>query len=458
MDYNAMLVPLYKNSKTASDGTSAVTSDLDPTLLHRPTGKYNQFFSDAEVNRVKYLAISRSSNLHSCKPKFKFYFGTTAQDFLGVSLLDENLERIEGTDIAVNVDKWLLGDNSANFFDFQIVAVRSTKDNPLKDQLFLFASGHTGTYSFPIDIRRIPPVASSNHNTIPWNSKVKGQIIPLSQEYQYGYGFQVRFVDDPGRFNKFKLATRPDRLFQFRGVDRGKNFHIFESSNGETFMEAWPHGFDKPHANSHFTIPINLLNLFPGRELRHGKGKRAQVLFQEVVESKNGTPKHSFKNATPKHERPNVKFRGTSQIIDMVLVGRRVKVGISHTVSEELKGKTYKRVYLSQFYAFLPDQPFNIIALSGHFCFNHMHENDVGYSAQWISERPTGNRTAPILVLSESFRCPAITFASGITDMIGHDGNHAIITYGWDDCYSRSIIVSKIKMEALLVGWNSDMQ
>ena len=127
----------------------------------------------------------------------------------------------------------------------------------------------------------------------------------------------------------------------------------------------------------------------------------------------------------------------------MVLVGRRVKVGISHTVSDELKGKTDNRVFLSQFYAFLPDPPFETIALSGHFCFNYMHEHDVGYSAQWISERPTDDRTSPIMVLSESFRCPAITFASGITEMIGHDGNHVIITYGVDDCYSRSIIVSK---------------
>lgn len=476
MDYNAMLLPLYKNTNNTSTSTVssvggdfAFSSDLDPILLDRLTGKYHPFFSDAEVKRVKYLSISRTSNLHSCKPKFKFHFGTIPQDFLGLSLLDENLARIEGTDVAINADNWLLGKLSATFFDFQIVAVRSTKENPLKDQLFLFVSGHIGTFSLPIDIRRTPPaVLASKYDAISWDSKVRGKAIPLSHEYQYGDGFQVKFMDDPGRFNTFKLGYRADRLFADRGVDHGKNFHIFESSSGETFMEAWPHGYDARFGghddgqrNTHYTIPINFfasnyepsseLSLFHGREFRRVKGKRPQAFFQEAVESKNGTPKNSFKNDIPKHERPRKKFRGTSQIIDMVLMGKDVKVGISHTVSEEQEGRTEKRVYLSHFYAFLPDPPFEIIAVSGHFCFNHMHESDVGHSEQWISERPIDNRTAPILVLGDYFRCPIITFASGMTEMIGN-GHNAIITYGVNDCYSRSIIVPKKKIEMLLLG------
>jgi hypothetical protein len=475
MDYNAMLLPLYKNSNittttVSNDGDFSVSSDLDPILLDRLTGKYHPFFSDAEVKRVKYLSISRTSNLHSCKPKFKFRFGTVPQDFLGLSLLDENLARIEGTDIAINADKWLLGNRSATFFDFQIVAVRSTKENPLKDQLFLFATGHLGTFSLPIDIRRTPPAAlASRYDAISWDSKVKGEAVPFSHEYQYGDGFQVKFMDNPGRFINSRGEMREDRLFTDRGVDRGKNFHIFESSSGETFMEVWPHGYDARRIDgdegrprdTHWTIPINFfastyepsseLSLFHGREFRNMKGKRPQVVFKEAVQSKKGTPRYSFKNEMPKHERPYMRFRGTSQIIDMVLMGEHVKVGISHTISEEQEGRTEKRVYLSHFYAFLPDPPFEIIAVSGHFCFNHMHENDAGHSAQWISERPIDNRTTPILVMGEYFRCPVITFASGMTEMIG-DGNNAIITYGVNDCYSRSIVVPKKKIEMLLSG------
>jgi len=113
---------------------------------------------------------------------------------------------------------------------------------------------------------------------------------------------------------------------------------------------------------------------------------------------------------------------------------------------------TDKRAYLSQFYAFHPYPPFDIVAISGHSCFNHMNENDIGYSAQWISARPIKNRTAPILIKSENYRCPIITFASGMNEMIGHKGENVIISYGVNDCYSRSIVVPKKKIEMLLLG------
>jgi hypothetical protein len=85
-----------------------------------------------------------------------------------------------------------------------------------------------------------------------------------------------------------------------------------------------------------------------------------------------------------------------------------------------------------------------------------MLETDDGYSAQWVSERAMTNRTAPIMVHDEEIRCPLITFASGMTEMIGRDGNNVIITYGVDDCYSRSIIVPKKKIELLLLGQVQD--
>lgn len=157
MDYNAMLIPLYRNIQ----GTDNLVSDFDSIILDQLTGKYHPYFSGHDANQVKYLSITRSSNLHACKPRFKFSFGTLAQDYLGISLLDENLQRIQGTDIAINVDKWILGNMTAVFHDFRLEAVKSTKGKNLNDQFFLLASGHLGTYGFPIDIRRVPPGGSS---------------------------------------------------------------------------------------------------------------------------------------------------------------------------------------------------------------------------------------------------------------------------------------------------------
>jgi len=482
MDYNAMLIPLYKNVKVIDDAggstSTKIMSDLDPSLLDHLTGKYHSYFSDEEVNRVKYLSISRTSNLHACKPRFEFHFGTLAQDFIGISLLDDHLQRIEGTDIAINFDKWVVGNMTAIFHDFRVVAAKSTRGKDLKDQLFLTTSGHLGTYLFPMDIRRMPPVSAESVQK-PWNTKLKGAAVPRSSEFQYGSGMEVRFVDDPGRFADKRVYSRGDLLFKDRGLDRGKNFHFFESSEGKTYMEMWPHGYNDPGQrkrpfNSHVAVPVDFfsssfeplspMNAFPGRREKFVKGKRKQVEFLDEIRSLNGdpTPKRSFDNEVPKHLRPNMKFRGTSQIIDMTLNGAPFKVGISHSVAEGWIDKetnerhTDHRTYLSQFYAFSPDPPFEVVAITGHFCFNHMLETDDGYSAQWVSERAMTNRTAPIMVHDEEIRCPLITFASGMTEMIGRDGNNVIITYGVDDCYSRSIIVPKKKIELLLLGQVQD--
>eukprot|EP00594_Rhizosolenia_setigera_P015639 CAMPEP_0178963536 /NCGR_PEP_ID=MMETSP0789-20121207/15091_1 /TAXON_ID=3005 /ORGANISM="Rhizosolenia setigera, Strain CCMP 1694" /LENGTH=234 /DNA_ID=CAMNT_0020648041 /DNA_START=189 /DNA_END=893 /DNA_ORIENTATION=+ len=204
------------------------------------------------------------------------------------------------------------------------------------------------------------------------------------------------------------------------------------------------------------------LNLFANRTFEKQKGKRYASVFHDAVESQNRSPKFSFKTHTkryPKHERPKLRFRGTSQIIDMTLstdiLGTKekkvVKVGISHSVTEGIANYTDKRAYLSQFYAFSPDPPFEVLAISGSFCFNHMNDHDVGYHKQWISKRPVENRTAPILIMNQTYSCPVITFATGMTEMIGDEKN-VIITYGVNDCYSRSIVVPKKKIEMLLFG------
>ena len=466
MDYNAFLIPLYNNKGSPNEKNNDSTSkkfesDLDPSLLDSISGRYHSYFSDEDANKVKYLSISRSSNIHSCKPKFKFRQNTLHQGYFGLSLLDENLSRIDGTDIAINVNKWLLGNMTDSFHDFYVVPTRTSERNPYKDQFFLFVSSHIGTFAFPIDIRRAPPSLDSTKLNV-WNTKLNSKVIPPSSYFQYGDGIQVRFMDNPDRFSKRKSYVRTDVFYKERGIDRGKNFHVFESTSGETYMEMWPYG--QIPGNSHVTVPINFfaskfmphseLNLFPNREFKYVKGRRFESIFKDEIKSLNGCPDRSFQTKLPKHERSGKRFRGTSTIIDMELNSKKVKVGISHTVSEHQAGFTDKRAYLSNFYAFLPDPPFEIVAISGSFCFNHMHEDDVNYSSQWVSARPIHNRTAPILIMNETYRCPIITFASSMIEKIGNDGKDVIITYGVNDCYSRSIIVSKKKIEILLLGKN----
>lgn len=462
-DFNGLLIPLYKNGNNTD--SSILESDWDPALLDYITGRYHPYFTKEQVNKVKYLSINRMSNVHSCKPKFKFGYGPKWANYMGISLLDENLSLIEGTDVAVDIDKWLLNNekDTSIFADYYVVAVRSSRNNPLRDQLFLFASSHLGTVSMPFDIRRVPPVNKlPQYREISWNTKLKSKPVTPLSEFQYGDGLQIRFMDNPGHRDT-------DTYFLERGVHRGKNFHMFESSNGETFLELGPHGYPKNMA--HITTPINFyanefapsakLTLFEKREIKNIKelGPKPSIVLSPITESKKGNPQWSFKSDIPLLDRPRkpklklpyIKYRGTSQIIDFHLRGKDVKVGISHSVAEE-SAITDKRAYLSQFYAFSPESPFEIVALSGYFCLNHMHEEDIGYSTHWISERPVENRTAPIKILNETYSCPITTFIVGFTEMIGSGGKDTIITYGVNDCYSRSIIVPKKKIEMLLLG------
>jgi len=453
-DYNPVLLPLYRNRE---NGTLA--SDLHIELLDHLTGRYHPDFSNADADQVKYLAISRIDSIHSCGPSIRLNFSSRekkGQNYLGLSLLDENLTAIKGADVAINIGLWILRqDRSYDFMDFYIYSARTTKGLAYKDQLFLAASGQTSTFLFPFDVRRVPQSASVSaspnktlysHFDDSWNTKVKGSPIPMdNDEMMYGTGLQVRFMDD------LRDKKRNGGLLYHKGpgLDTGKNYHFFESSNGTTFIENWP-------KSPHRTRPINFfasvfasykddVNYFPGRIM---KGKSTEYPQKEIQNNARSEPTTSFKSHRVMHVKDRFRDRGTSCCVDMTLNGnQQVKVGIIH-------GKVKPRAYLSKFYAFHPDPPFEIFASTGWFCLGHMREDDIGFASQWISQRTHANRTAPILVEGAAgiTTCPAVSFASGITEMIGHRGENIIISYGLNDCYSRSLIVPKKKIELLLLG------
>ena len=195
---------------------------------------------------------------------------------------------------------------------------------------------------------------------------------------------------------------------------------------------------------SAFTSSKNDVDYFPG-STRHWTNP---IYPQEEIKSGKKEPKESFDSLKVFHAKPNQGiYRGTACCVDITLNGnQQVKVGVLHSVVKP-------RAYLNKFYAFLPDPPFDQVAVTGWFCLSHMLENDIGFASQWISRRISSNRTAPSFIQKVGLsNCPKITFVSGITEMIGHDGENIIISYGVNDCYSRSLIVPKKKIEMLLLG------
>ena len=131
--------------------------------------------------------------------------------------------------------------------------------------------------------------------------------------------------------------------------------------------------------------------------------------------------------------------RGTACCIDIEVkedtVSETYKVGISHSSSN------YE--YVSRFYAFNAKRPpFELVALSGPFCLG------------FVNRERDRNAESQIYVLTDKKRlgkydCPKISFLSGIIDF-QKDPRYAVISYGVNDCYSRSIVVEKRKIVSLL--------
>lgn len=437
-EYNPSIIPL--------------TSDWDETLLSYITGRYHPEISDEEADKVKYIYVARASNLHSCGGEVrKFDNPTKEQSYLSLALLDEDLQAIPGAS-AVFLPYYELFPkcyqvNTLSVFqDYQIIVMRSSKDNPKKDQLFLYGSDR-GSHIFPIDIRRVPNATNDVTN---WKTKIKSKTFAkmihdekeLSHLY-YGQGLQVRFMDD-----LFPIEERGkcDAYLRYHAADVKKNYHFFEipDENGingvSTYMELRPHWTretrkvnfyaEKFEKHTDWELVIN------GTYINRVKGKRSEI---DVVKnlSRRGEAKEQFSAIQTSWEEE--KGRGTACCVDIDLDDKKsFKVGISHAT---IKGKGY----VSRFYAFCPKAPhFHIVAMSGPLCFSGMDKQDKNFESQIFNVDSNSLNDN-----STWYECPKVTFASDIAEY-QKDRNYVIISYGVGDCYSRSVVVSKSRINELL--------
>eukprot|EP00980_Cylindrotheca_fusiformis_P006202 scaffold1327_cov124-Cylindrotheca_fusiformis.AAC.6 len=410
-EYNPTILPLYKNGP---DGT--IVSDLDQKLLDDITGRYHPGFSDAEADEVQYLLVTRSSNHYpKCIPGGYKKGIDSPYDWVnypGLALLDKNLQPIAGADVLIDIEKYYFKrKNTRTFQDFSIFAARTTKSNKKKDHLFLMTNG---VMVLPIAIRRVPP--GNDLDESDWQTKIEGPRI--QQDTMYGTGLQVRMT----RPGKPKAAL----------IKSGKNMHVFESSEGMMQLEVWPHS---DHVVSTVNFFWDSFSTFRDYTLE----------LQETVKIPDGNRSASLLSNLPRGV-PTVgpANRGTGCCADLTLSdGRTVKLGISHLVVKGLK-------YLHRFYAFVPEKPFQVLSLSGLFCLGDIASEDRDSTHHWISQRHDIFKPKQTTIGSKNYDCPSITFATGITNMIGHGDNYIIISYGVNDCYSRSIMVHKKKIEMLL--------
>ncbi len=459
-------MPLFK---TLPNGTTI--SDIDDKLLSYLTGTYHPSFTDEDANKVVYISVERSTNHHSCGVQLRRANHTSAEQCLfAFALLDYKLQPIPGAEVVVDLDHYILWrhinitkkESDICFFnDVTMFAARSTKNNPKKDQLFLMSSNvQDGTAIFPIDIRRTPHFTEDDEG---WDTKLVGSPLP-KEMYEdgtlYGEGLQLRLVEE-GK-NKAYVRGRFHRFIDTFGgyVDYEKNYHAFEASDGVIWLETNP---VFPHSTSMTNFffekglsRLDQINFFPNTTLSRktrflrrqtNKNRGAAVRF-EMYRKPERT---SFSTISAKEIVQPYKrdFRGTACCIDLHIDadGKQntlVKVGLGHSVT--WKG----RAYLSFFYAFLPYPPFHVVAYSGYFCLGGMKVSDNGVADHWMSQQ-IGVFNQTMSVLNQTYNCPVITFASSMVPLVGDDGK-VIVSYGVNDCYSRSIVIPKEKIRMLLEG------
>lgn len=453
--------PPFDGSQTAliefNPSLLPLTSDLDDKLLDYITGRSHPDISNEEAKKAKYLSIARASNgPHSCGAHMQRYdHGAREHTYLSLALLDDDLQPIPHASAIVHAYQAMLPEcynrrpkMMSPMHDHQVIAARSTRGNPKKDQLFLIVS-NANSMIFPIDIRRVPAPTNSGEG---WQTKMTNDPVPMiptksNEHVFYGSGLQVRFM----RNVRPKDQKECQLVLNSNSIDRRKNYHFFDVPDPEGAVDPLTYVELRPHWNRNLR-KVNFYaekfdefedwDLVPGGKFEslHNDGarKRDDVIVNQF---KVGEPKEQWKE-----DRTKLHFmegRGTACCVDINFeTNHTFKVGISHTLA---KG----RGYIHRFYAFSQNPPrFLTVAISGPFCLGGLNkEKDMNAELQ-IFPSPDNPRKR-LNVTNEIFDCPHITFASGIVEYSA-DKDYVVISYGVNDCYSRSMVVPKTKILELL--------
>lgn len=277
-------------------------------------------------------------------------------NYPGLALLDKYLQPIEGADILIDIERYYFKSRDTRVFqDFTLYAGRTTKDNPKKDHLFLVSNG---MLVVPIAIRRRPPTdfVEQEEN---WWSKIK--VEPVKSDILHGGGgIEVKLTrGEPAADFKDFLHKNPSVQ-----LVAGKNMHFFESSDRGTFVEVWPHS---NHTYAKVNLFVESFSTFGDYKLEHATLSETPNFCEERGAKRQHLPVKGPQN------------RGTGCCADMSLSdGRRIKLGISHFIVRPL-------TYLHQFYVFIPEEPFSVLAISDPFCLGRMKESDLNSMEHWIS-------------------------------------------------------------------------
>ncbi len=390
--------------------------------------------------------------------KFNFDYGNWRKtkpknEFIGFALLNSELEIV--AEIAVDCISTQIF--KRNYEDFRVFNLRGGDGK--SEQLYLTSEEAI----VPIELV-LPDSQSTN--------EIKGykKLLPPSMFDPYSSN-----QEEP----KFTVWHRDQTSCS---EWKGKNFLYFDEMTAISKENS-------TSADAHFETkllywPSKNPNIVHSVDLNEGCKKWNKNYFDSSTEQIPPQPKASFQ--TMEGELPNQNkvekflFTGDRGSACCIRVPRD-QIPISESIADYVKNSTKysedntllvglvhmktqaaaqsqlgvtRNTYLSRFIAFLPHEPYTIVARTGKFCLGFPEEEDSSKSPEYplfLKERRLWFKTEVL----ES--CPRIHFPMSIIDKHTNDKEQdsVIISYGVQDCYSRFVEVKKSDIVQMFRGNNT---
>ena len=447
---NPSVLPLhntvFKNARDNDSGNHLLDPDwLSPQDLHDLTG------GDPKVRYVSTFRAYTGCNCFGADPLRRLWKAGELLTYLGVALLDENLDIVEDVLIDLNA--------GPGYGKYWLQIVGDCRLFLLRGGLYLLCNEKM----FRINIRRKTKNDNSNsHNHATGQDTSR---LPYVYPNIYGANLEVTLL-----FTRHRWAGKNIG---------GKNWNIFRApstSNNSTgpydyFLQVYPlqphwyHRLNVPEASA-MALPVQLY--------------RDEEDYQWNADASHPLPKPAFdtpdaeRSLTVCHDKNGtnctiVPFwgdedRGSACCVSMQLSNgnNTVLVGITHSkFTKEHPGwarygdqEQHKiNQYVSRFVAYESRFPFRVVARSGWFCLGFADLDTEGNSntSNTLAGRNTQHR---LEMFNETYHCPFIHFVTSFAEVVG-DASKVIIGYGINDCHPRMIMVEKSEIIQRLLGSTS---
>ena len=363
----------------------------NPSIIAVPPG------TDINVPGATYIASYRVSPWHNCG--FKTYnFRAKLWHLMGLAILDENLDIIEGTDVVVNINEQTqMREEAQKFEDFRLFY--------FNDKIWLL----DGSLIVPIQI-------ASNH---------RGKLNTMKDRLPvlFGTGLTVGFLEP---------------VQHLLEIPPGKNYNIFTTPDGGTFLETTPR-------HPRVVYQLDFDGMYGAKESgashNHDMPDDSYVTDETFLRRPYLLGREKGTACCTKLEKRFYQdFVTDPEILkhDYLLMGIGHRRTFRKVKNEDNTEGKEKFDYLSRLYAFVPEAPFDLVANSGMFCFGFPEDEE----AEHVAYANATKHFNKMEIYNKVYPCPTVQLATGMTEKVGDD-DRIIVSYGVNDCVPRMVELHK---------------